>query len=488
MTGAVLRPAGRNRDAPRDRPLLAKAAAPDYKGADARSSPSMRVAARTAKRRAGLPARQEATVAPRSSPTAAGKPRANASSRAPAKPAQTRTSSESDSDEDSELPSGSDEDSAMEEDIDESLSDATEAMAARCFGRYAAPRRAYDGLDYPRCPSGAPLPGGDYVLNDLFTTGGRPVSRVRAATAPEPSTATEAPAKERREKRNKYAEFSRADDEYGAKFERGELGGPDQKKSRVRRRPISSRGDAERDLVVYPDAGAIDPQDPSSFGFCEIGRVIGAHGVNGYLKVQSDTDFGEQRLCTPGARYLKLPTRRAPREVVISSGSRAKTLPAGLGAIFIVRMDGVDGREDAHALKGCVLYVREDDTPTRLAREEQEYLVREIVGCEVRLMPDGAEYVGVVVGMVCSNEISGVAGLGNDLLDVEKAAPPGGGKPDRIYIPFVAALCPKVDLEAKLILIAPPPGLLELIQPPEVLEVFVRGLLPAVGESSARRE
>ncbi|KAJ1639418.1 hypothetical protein T492DRAFT_899324 [Pavlovales sp. CCMP2436] len=105
----------------------------------------MRVAARTAKRRAGLPARQEAT---------------------------TRTSSESDSDEDSELPSGSDEDSAMEEDIDESLSDATEAMAARCFGRYAAPRRAYDGPDSPRCPNGAPLPGGDYVLNDLFTTGG----------------------------------------------------------------------------------------------------------------------------------------------------------------------------------------------------------------------------------------------------------------------------------------------------------------------------
>jgi hypothetical protein len=157
--GAAARPAGRNRDAPRDRPLLAKAAAPDCKGAGARSSPSagisgrrlnnwkkkhcadgtlrpgagMRVAARTAKRRAGLPARQEATVAPRSSPTAAGKPRANASSRAPAKPAQTRTSSESDSDEDSELPSGSDEDSAMEEDIDESLSDATEAMAARCF-------------------------------------------------------------------------------------------------------------------------------------------------------------------------------------------------------------------------------------------------------------------------------------------------------------------------------------------------------------------
>jgi hypothetical protein len=44
----------------------------------------------------------------------------------------TRTPSEPDSDEDSELPSDSDEDSDMEG-IDESLSDATEAFAARCF-------------------------------------------------------------------------------------------------------------------------------------------------------------------------------------------------------------------------------------------------------------------------------------------------------------------------------------------------------------------
>ncbi|KAJ1639083.1 hypothetical protein T492DRAFT_857163 [Pavlovales sp. CCMP2436] len=149
--GAAARPAGRNRDAPRDRPLLAKAAAPDCKGAGARASPP-----------AGISDSSISSSIAKSS-------------------------------------SGSDEDSAMEEDIDESLSDATEAMAARCFvgatprcenaeeghlalppaGRYAAPRRAYDGPDSPRCPSGAPLPGGDYVLNDLFTTGGCCIFRRR---------------------------------------------------------------------------------------------------------------------------------------------------------------------------------------------------------------------------------------------------------------------------------------------------------------------
>ncbi|KAJ1636206.1 hypothetical protein T492DRAFT_861956 [Pavlovales sp. CCMP2436] len=43
-------------------------------------------------------------------------------------------------------------------------------MALPPAGRYAAPRRAYDGPDSSRCPSGALLTGGDYVLNDLFTT------------------------------------------------------------------------------------------------------------------------------------------------------------------------------------------------------------------------------------------------------------------------------------------------------------------------------
>mmetsp|Transcript_37405 Transcript_37405/g.86411 ORF Transcript_37405/g.86411 Transcript_37405/m.86411 type:complete len:265 (+) Transcript_37405:54-848(+) len=111
--GAAARPAGRNRDAPRDRPLLAKAAAPDCKGAGARSSPSagisgrrlnnwkkkhcadgtlrpgagMRVAARTAKRRAGLPARLAASDAPRPAALELVAAAPKASSSAPDQPA-----------------------------------------------------------------------------------------------------------------------------------------------------------------------------------------------------------------------------------------------------------------------------------------------------------------------------------------------------------------------------------------------------------------
>jgi 16S rRNA processing protein RimM len=290
----------------------------------------------------------------------------------------------------------------------------------------------------------------------------------------------------RRERVNKYAEFSLADDGYGAQFERGELGGPVAKKSRVRRRPVASRGldgPRQRDKVVYPDASAVDPTDPATFGFCEIGRVLGAHGVQGQLKVLSDSDFGPERLCTAGMRYLKTPNRRAPREVALLSGVLAKTLKDGQGAVYIVRLDGVDDREDAHALKGCVLFARLEDTPDSVAPERDEFMVRQLVGCEVRLMPDGATVVGTVVGMVTAEEISGTAGLGNDLLDIEKLPPLDGSPPQRIYIPFVRALCPRVDVEGRVILIEPVPGLLDLVQPPDERDIFVRGLLPAAGET-----
>ncbi|KAG8465754.1 hypothetical protein KFE25_005324 [Diacronema lutheri] len=191
-----------------------------------------------------------------------------------------------------------------------------------------------------------------------------------------------------RERRNKYAQFSRADDEYGARLERGELGGPVERKSRVRRRPITLRRapsePRERGVITYPDAAAVDPTDPTTFGFCEIGRVVGAHGVRGDVKVQSDTDFATERLCTPGVRYLKVPTRRAPREVVVTSGVLARTLKEGLGAIYIVRIEGVEDRDDADALRGCTLFTRDGPAPASLARDRDEYLVREVVGRSAR--------------------------------------------------------------------------------------------------------
>ena len=69
----------------------------------------------------------------------------------------------------------------------------------------------------------------------------------------------------------------------------------------------------ERNVWLYPDAASVDQRDPTTFGFVEIGRVLGAHGVRGELKVATESDFALERLCKPGPRWLRRPRRRLLR-------------------------------------------------------------------------------------------------------------------------------------------------------------------------------
>jgi hypothetical protein len=48
----------------------------------------------------------------------------------------------------------------------------------------------------------------------------------------------------------------------------------------------AAEGVRERGLVEFPDETDIDPYDPTTFGFVEVGVVLGAHGVHGELKVR----------------------------------------------------------------------------------------------------------------------------------------------------------------------------------------------------------
>lgn len=57
------------------------------------------------------------------------------------------------------------------------------------------------------------------------------------------------------------------------------------------------------------------PYDPQTFGYIEIGTIVGAHGVAGWMKVKgtSDTEIitnelleiQKRRLCTGGIRHIK---------------------------------------------------------------------------------------------------------------------------------------------------------------------------------------
>ncbi len=177
-----------------------------------------------------------------------------------------------------------------------------------------------------------------------------------------------------------------------------------------------------------------------------VGRVVSAQGLRGELRVNPLSDFPE-RFTRPGLRWLQA-RNGTPREVTLLSG---RQLPGR--ELFVIRLEGVNDRSGAEALVGQELLVPAADRP-KLARGEFHLL--DLVGLEVRLLEEseleGKLQPGRVIGTV-----KDLIHAGNDLLEVE---PAGGGAP--LWIPFVEAIVPEVQLEAGWIGITPPPGLLDL--------------------------
>ena len=168
-----------------------------------------------------------------------------------------------------------------------------------------------------------------------------------------------------------------------------------------------------------------------------VGKVVGAQGLQGELRVTPASDFPE-RFTVPGSRWLRGRKDGEPTEIQLKTG---RQLPGR--SLFIVRLEGVNSRDAAEALVGQELLVPASDRPEL---DEGEFHLLDLVGLEARLHPDEPA-IGVV-----SDLISG----GNDLLELKTSA----GR--TMLIPFVEAIVPEVHLEQGWLLLTPPPGLLDL--------------------------
>ena len=168
-----------------------------------------------------------------------------------------------------------------------------------------------------------------------------------------------------------------------------------------------------------------------------VGKVVGAQGLRGELRVNPASDFPE-RFTQPGPRWLQR-KGTAPKEMMLTSG---RQLPGR--SLFIVRFKGIENRSAAEALVGQTLLVSSNDRPEL---EEGEFHLLDLVGLEARLNANDNAVVGTV-----SDLISG----GNDLLEITR--------PDKrkLLIPFVEQIVPEVHPKEGWLLITPPPGLLDL--------------------------
>ncbi|MEM7796765.1 MAG: ribosome maturation factor RimM [Cyanobacteria bacterium P01_C01_bin.118] len=185
------------------------------------------------------------------------------------------------------------------------------------------------------------------------------------------------------------------------------------------------------------------PTPEPSTEWLTIGRIVGAHGLNGEVRVYPDTDFPE-RFEQPGERWLLKPGQTTPASIKLVKGR----FQEGKG-LYILKLAGINYRDQAEALRDTQLLVKADD---RLPLEPGEFHVGDLMGLAVYLQSTG-EQVGTVVD---------VYRAGNDLLEVKlTSSEPERDKPRTVLIPFVEPIVPVVDVSQGRIEITPPAGLID---------------------------
>ena len=154
-----------------------------------------------------------------------------------------------------------------------------------------------------------------------------------------------------------------------------------------------------------------DARDPSTFGFQELGKIVGAHGVRGALRVDAPSAVDvEAALLAEGLRYLRLASRRTPRPVVVASCRELKRF--GATVRYVVALKGLNEREEAARLAGAVLYRRDEDDA-----DESVELYEPSTKLEGLSVVDAhGEAVGVVWDVLDPNE---GAALAAPLLELE---------------------------------------------------------------------
>ncbi len=170
-----------------------------------------------------------------------------------------------------------------------------------------------------------------------------------------------------------------------------------------------------------------------------VGLITSCHGINGQLRVKSLSDF-EERFLKPGIRWLQK-ENEPPTKIELTSGYK---LPGK--EIFIIKLKGVDTRNNAEELKKFKILVKTDKLP-KLKKEEFHLL--ELLNLEVKTLEnDELKIIGKVVNL--ENEK-------NNLLVIELLK-----NQKKVLIPFVKDIVPLIDIKNNFLIINPPSGLLEL--------------------------
>lgn len=164
-----------------------------------------------------------------------------------------------------------------------------------------------------------------------------------------------------------------------------------------------------------------------------VARIGKPHGLAGEVSVEIRTDDPQRRL-TVGATLRTDPAEAGPLRITHAKEHSGRLL---------LRFEGVADRSRAEALRNVLLVAEVD--PAERPDDPDEFYDHQLVGLGVHHI-DGGEI----------GSIAEVLHLpGHDVLAVARE----GG--DEVLVPFVSEIVPTVDLDRAIVVISPPPGLLD---------------------------
>ena len=178
-----------------------------------------------------------------------------------------------------------------------------------------------------------------------------------------------------------------------------------------------------------------------------VGRIGRPHGIRGEVVIGLRTDEPDLRFAV-GAT---VDARSTPDDADPDDGTGGARLTVASArwhsGQLLVTFAGITDRTEASELTGSWLSVDSSQLPD--TGDPDEYRDYELIGLSVRTC--AGDPVGVVTD---------VLHYGQDLLVVRRQDEPGG----EALVPFVRAIVPEVDLSAGVVVIDPPPGLLDPAQ------------------------
>jgi 16S rRNA processing protein RimM len=164
-----------------------------------------------------------------------------------------------------------------------------------------------------------------------------------------------------------------------------------------------------------------------------VGRVARPHGNRGQVIVNPETDFADERFRVGEVLLVGPEEGAVPRRITAARFHQGRP---------VLALEGIASMNDAEALAGADLWMPSSALPPL---PPATYYRHDLVGCEVRDATDAA--VGRVV------DVQGPIERSHLVVD---------GPRGEVLIPLVETICVRVDPAARVIVVDPPEGLLEV--------------------------